>query len=247
MIERQFWEAVRRVWTIQVLPKTQAVKAGSGEQIDDDLSEDPWEEEGIPFDMVDFDGAVKAAFHGGNIPLKQGAVIQRQPEPKESEPTKPKEPERPQLDTERFDSLLEKQSIPEYVEACKLLQECELPEDMEERYVSLIQRLSVLQEAITKFESVYQTDLSSFYEYYVPETLQLTATYLEYRNAGIGDRILGETENEVLEAADKLLRAVNDKIDEIYQFASMEIKAKAKALESLMSQDGYVDPNFKIK
>ena len=25
-----------------------------------------------------------------------------------------------------------------------------------------------------------------------------------------------------------------------------EIKAKAKALESLMSQDGYVDPKFKL-
>ena len=28
---------------------------------------------------------------------------------------------------------------------------------------------------------------------------------------------------------------------------SIEIKAKAKALESLMSQDGYVDPKFKLK
>ena len=39
---------------------------------------------------------------------------------------------------------------------------------------------------------------------------------------------------------------VNEKIDEIYKFASIEIKAKAKALESLMSQDGYVDPNYKF-
>ena len=39
---------------------------------------------------------------------------------------------------------------------------------------------------------------------------------------------------------------MNDKIDEIYKFASIEIKAKAKALESMMSQDGYVDPKFKI-
>jgi hypothetical protein len=65
-------------------------------------------------------------------------------------------------------------------------------------------------------------------------------------DVGIGEKILSETEREVLDAASKLLFAVNDKIDEIYKFASIEIKAKAKALESLMSQDGYVDLNFKI-
>ena len=40
--------------------------------------------------------------------------------------------------------------------------------------------------------------------------------------------------------------AYNDKVDEIYRFASMEIKAKAKALESIMSQDGHVDSKYKI-
>ena len=117
---------------------------------------------------------------------------------------------------------------------------------MDDLYVSLIEKMSKLHDAIEKFESVYQTDMTQFYEYYIPETLQLTATYLEYLNAGIGDQIILENEKEVLDATDKLLIAVNDKIDEIYKFASLEIKAKAKALESLMSQDGYVNPNFKI-
>ena len=86
----------------------------------------------------------------------------------------------------------------------------------------------------------------SFYEYYIPEALQLTSVYIEYLDVGIGEKILQETENEVLVATEKLVIAVNDKIDEIYRFASMEIKAKAKALESVMSQDGYVDSSFKI-
>jgi hypothetical protein len=106
--------------------------------------------------------------------------------------------------------------------------------------------MPVLQDAIVKFESVYQSDMTQFYGYYIPEALQLTATYLEYLNVGIRDQIIQEAEKEVLDAASKLLFAVNDKIDEIYKFASIEIKAKAKALESLMSQDGYVDSNFKI-
>ena len=242
MIERQFWEDAKKVWIVQAPPKIKDIKAGSGGNIDPSLLKDPWDIEGISFDMVDFDGAVQAAFNGGEIPLKPGVVVPNQAET-DPEPEKPK---RPQLDTEKFDSLLEKQTLPDYVEACKLLRKCELPNEMDDLYASLIERMPVLQDAIVKFESVYQSDMTQFYEYYIPEALQLTATYLEYLNAGIGDQIIQETEKEVLDAADKLLIAVNDKIDEIYKFASLEIKAKAKALESLMSQDGYVDPNFKI-
>ena len=65
-------------------------------------------------------------------------------------------------------------------------------------------------------------------------------------DVGIGEKILKETEIEVLDATSKLLTGINDKVDEIYRFASMEIKAKAKALESIMSQDGHVDSKYKI-
>ena len=50
-----------------------------------------------------------------------------------------------------------------------------------------------------------------------------------------------------MQALEKLLLAVNEKKDEVYKFASIEVKAKAKALESLMSQDGFVDSAYKIK
>jgi hypothetical protein len=242
MIERQFWEDAKKVWIVQAPPKIKDIKAGSGGSIDPSLLKEPWDVEGIPFDMVDFDGAVQVAFNGGEIPLKPGAVM---PNQTESEP-EPEKPKQPQLDTEKFDSLLENQTLPDYVEACKLLRKCELPEEMDELYASLIDRMPVLQDAIVKFESVYHSDMTPFYEYYIPEALQLTATYLEYLDVGIGEQIIRENEREVLDAVDKLLIAINDKIDEIYKFASIEIKAKAKALESLMSQDGYVDPNFKI-
>lgn len=155
-------------------------------------------------------------------------------------------PGRPQLDKNRFGELLEKKQLLSYVEACRLLRKCELPEEMDNLYKELIIRMPILQQSLDKFEEVYQPDMYQFYEYYIPEALQLTATYIEYLDVGIGERILQETENEVLDAAKKLLIAVNDTIDEIYKFASMEIKAKAKALESIMSQDGYVDPNLKI-
>ena len=236
MIDRKFWEEARKSWVIDAPSEITGVKTGSGGEIDPSLLKDPWDREEVPFDMVDYDNAFDAVLIGQDIPIKR-------------ESDKPKEPEvppKPRLDTERFDALIEKQNIPDYVEACKLLKDCELPSRMSELYGSLIERLPVLQDAIIKFESVYQADMSQFYEYYIPEALQLTSTYIEYLDVGIGDEIISQTEKEVIDACDKLLIAVNDKIDEIYKFASIEIKAKAKALESMMSQDGYVDPDFKI-
>lgn len=158
----------------------------------------------------------------------------------------PVRPRRPQLNKKLFEELLQKQELLDYTQACRLLRNCELPEKMDDLYKELIIRMPILQESIDKFAEAYEPDMYQFYEYYIPEALQLTATYIEYLDVGIGEKILSETEREVLDAASKLLIAVNDKVDEIYKFASIEIKAKAKALESLMSQDGYVDPNFKI-
>lgn len=43
------------------------------------------------------------------------------------------------------------------------------------------------------------------------------------------------------------MTGVNDKIEEIRRFAAIELQAKAKALESMLSQDGYVNPEFKLK
>ena len=98
-----------------------------------------------------------------------------------------------------------------------------------------------------KFKDVYEADIDLFNEYYIPEALNLTAHYLEYLDAEIGEMVLGEAEKEVVEVGNKLILSINEKIDEIYKFVSIDMKAQAKALESIMSQDGYVDPNFKIK
>jgi hypothetical protein len=153
---------------------------------------------------------------------------------------------RAQLNKKLFEELLQKQKLLDYTEACRLLRRCELPENMDELYKELIIQMPILQDSIDKFAEVYKPDMYQFYEYYIPEALRLTATYLEHLDVGIGEKILSETEREVYEAVNKLLMAVNDKLDEIFKFSVMETRAKARALESLMSQDGYVDPNFKI-
>lgn len=231
-MDETFWKEVKGQWITK--PESQ-----------------PQEE--IPFDGIDFEEAVQAVLQG--IVLTAGVpekieMEEKEPEQTEPEETAPEEPERrtaPMLDQERFDRLMEKRTLMDYAEASKVLRACELPEKMDRVYYELEQKMAMLQEAIKKFEGIYEPDMEMFYEYYIPETLQLAATYLEYLNMGVKRQIAEETEKEVMESGQKLLMAVGDKIEEICKYASMEIKAKAKALESMMSQDGYVDLDFRIK
>lgn len=153
---------------------------------------------------------------------------------------------RSELDRKKFDWLLEQKDLSSYISVCQLLKQCNLPDEIDNIYKELILRIPVLQESLSKFKEIYEPEMDDFYDYYIPEALKITATYIEYVNVGIGLEILEETEKEVIDVTKKLLLAVNSKIDEIYKFASIKVKAKAKALESIMSQDGYVDPEYTI-
>lgn len=156
-------------------------------------------------------------------------------------------PARPQFDKERFQALLGEKRLSAYAEAFGLLRKCPLPEEMDGLYGELSDRLLVLQQALDKFQESCQPDLFLFYEYYIPEALRLVAVYIEYLDSGAGEKTLDETGAEVLDAAKRLLLAVNEKVDEIYQFAAMETKAEARALGSMLSQAGYIDPEYRIK
>lgn len=234
MINREFWEEARDVWVIKIPPKiienTSLPKSSPDE---------------IPFDEIDFDAAMNAIFAGEDIPSAPKGDIPTLWEEKAAKEPEPK-PQKLSLDTEKFDYLLSQRRIPSYIEACKLLIRCELPDQMNRVFEDLIEHLGLLDETVNKYEDVYQPDMSQFYDYYIPEALELTATYVEYLNAGIGQEILEETEKEVLESLKTLLLAVNTTRDEIYKYATIEIKAKAKALDSIMSQNGFVNAEFKI-
>lgn len=243
MIETKFWEDVRDKWIIPAPPKIINIKTGSGGEIDPSLLDDPFE---ISFDDIDYDESVISMMNGGDAIIKGGA---KRPEPQEPEiqiPEEPPKPKRPQLDADAFDECLAKRTLPEYVKACRLLMACQLPADMNNLYAELVERMPVLQDAIDKFIDVYHADIDEFLDYYIPEALELTATYLEYLNLEVGETVISDTEEDVMNAADKLLIAVNDKIEEIYKFASIEIKAKAKALEALMNQNGHIDTRYKM-
>ena len=150
------------------------------------------------------------------------------------------------LDKAIFDSLLEKSEISAYIKACKMLMTCKLSDEMRAIYEQLLDRLPVLQETANCYKDIYDPDLEIFHEYYIPEALKVTLTYLEYDTVKMSDDILENLRLDVMHALKTLLVAINDKIDEIYRYVSIEEKANAKALDAMMVQDGYVESVFKI-
>lgn len=147
---------------------------------------------------------------------------------------------------EELEALLAKKTLSDYSGALKIIASCRLPLNMHLLYGNLIERLGVLEKTAEKYKDAYQTDLTQFYDYYIPEAVRITTTFLGYIDARVGKAIVDGAEKEVMAAGETLLLAINEKIDEIYKFASIEVKAKAKALDAIMNQDGYVDPTYKI-
>ncbi len=150
------------------------------------------------------------------------------------------------LNKSKLDELLEKKTVSSFLDASGLIRACELPISMDELFGNVEDRLSVLADTVEKYKGIYNPELFEFYEYYVPEIMQLTATFIEYEDAGIGPDLLRETGEEILDAGKDLLIAINDKIDEIYRFVSIDTKARAKALDSIMAQNGHVESKYKI-
>ena len=151
------------------------------------------------------------------------------------------------LDKKMFTELVQKGTIPDYVSASWLLMNCELPEEIEQVYRQLADRMPILQDAVDRFDDIYHADVDQFMEYYAPEALKITAVYLDYQAVSPSEKVLKETRDGVLLATKKLLQVVNEKIDEIYKFVMIDANAEAKALEAIMSQNGHVDPEYRIK
>lgn len=136
--------------------------------------------------------------------------------------------------------------ISQYTGTCKRFLDSDMPEEIRENYQKLIERVTVLQDSMVKYGDIYRPDIDQLNEYFMPEALRVTAAYLNYKAEGASEAILAETEASVYQATKKLLQVVNEKIDEIYRFVLIETTAKAKAVEAMMCQDGYVDAEYKI-
>ena len=244
MINNEFWQNAASAWSWEAKPDVKVLN-GSGGEISQELLKNPYDVYGgadfIDFDKVDFDATVDSMLSGGDVVLKE-----RSQETEDA--SKPEEPQKAKiiLDNDKFYDYLEKESIDGYVACCQMLSTCGLSEDITSRYNEIIERLKVLKESDEKFKKVYEANLTMFTESYIPDALNVTVSYIEYENVGVGGDVLESTKKEVVDALDTLLVGINDKIDEIYKFASIELKAAAKALNATMEANGYVDSQYKI-
>lgn len=152
-----------------------------------------------------------------------------------------------ELNKKEFQELIQKGRIIDYIAASKLLLGCSLPENIAQIYSQLVERMPILQDAVDRYDHIYHADLNQLEEYFIPEALKVTAVYLDYQVVRPSEKILKVTRDNVFLATRKLLQVVNEKIDEIYRFVTIDANAEAKALETLMSQDGHVDLAYKIK
>ncbi|WP_028243917.1 hypothetical protein [Pseudobutyrivibrio ruminis] len=151
------------------------------------------------------------------------------------------------FDKSSFLDLIERKDLSNYIKACHMLVDFLEPGEICENYKILTERMPVLLESIEKHKDIYQVDIYQFEEYYAPETLRLTLKLIELEVINPSDDILSSIRENVLQATRKLIMLVNEKIDEIYKFVTIELNAEARALEAVMSQDGYVDNDLRIK
>lgn len=240
MINNDFWKAAASSWSWEAKADI-SVTTGSGGQISSEFLKKPWEvvtadDELIDFEKVDYEATMKSMNVGGAVildePVAEDNVLEANMDIA--------------IDMALFDSYFEKETLYGFAECFKMLRDCGLPEEVTEKLKEIVMRMGVLNEATDKFKAVYEADMSVFMDNYIPESLNLSVSYIEYVNANVKEDILLSTQNEVIDALGSLLIGINDKIDEIYRFASVQLKAKAKALESLMSQDGFIDAKYKI-
>ena len=158
-----------------------------------------------------------------------------------------KTPKKPRIKLhEDYESACSEGTLQGYAKCAEMLATCGLSEEISIKYSEIAERLLVLDETVRKYEEVYTADVLAFLETYLPDTLSVTVAYIEYENAEVDVKILDSTQKEVIDAVKTLLIGINDKIDEIFKFASIELKAQAKALNLLMGSEGFIDPLQKL-
>ena len=176
-------------------------------------------------------------------------VINNTTEPN-PEPVMDEKEKRKPLDVCKLEKIIESRNLDSYTEACQMILEYGTTERIDSLYANLKERIPVLKEALDRFKDqykdIYQPKMFQFYEFYFPEMIRITVSYTEYAEIEIGDKIKREVEESTISAIERVLNGVNDIIDNIYQFAAMDLKARSKALGSKMELDGHAYKGIKV-
>ena len=78
---------------------------------------------------------------------------------------------------------------------------------------------------------------STFFDYYLPTTLKLLATYSEFEEAGIEGENLKAAKQRIESIMDNLLENFERQLDELYRSEAMDVDADIRVMESMLNRD----------
>lgn len=78
---------------------------------------------------------------------------------------------------------------------------------------------------------------STFFDYYLPTTLKLLATYTEFEEAGVEGENLRQAKERIESIMDNLLESFEKQLDELYRSEAMDVDADIRVMESMLNRD----------
>ena len=82
-----------------------------------------------------------------------------------------------------------------------------------------------------------QKQASAFFDYYLPTTLKLLATYSEFEEAGIEGENLRSAKARIESIMDNLLENFEKQLDELYRSEALDVDADIRVMESMLNRD----------
>ena len=86
--------------------------------------------------------------------------------------------------------------------------------------------------------------MRKFMDYYLPTTVKLVESYADFDKAGIRGENIMSAKTEIEKTLDTINQAFAKLLDDMYQTAAFEAAADAKALKTILMQDGYMKSEF---
>ncbi len=82
-----------------------------------------------------------------------------------------------------------------------------------------------------------QKQASTFFDYYLPTTLKLLATYTEFEEAGVEGENLRQAKARIESIMDTLLENFEKQLDDLYRSEAMDVDADIRVMESMLNRD----------
>ena len=82
-----------------------------------------------------------------------------------------------------------------------------------------------------------QKQAATFFDYYLPTTLKLLATYTEFEEAGIEGENLRQAKARIESIMDNLLENFERQLDELYHSEALDVDADIRVMETMLERD----------